>query len=520
LWAACQPIVIGAPEADAGSQSGGSSPGSGGSILPQQGGMAGEDVDEPIAGASPVEPCTEGSLVLQGHVRSERGAPVIGARVELKTEPPRFTLTDHEGHYAFDELCPGSYRVTPVCTAHFEQVKLVRDTVQDFSGKPDGCDSSPVEPRVLLVIYDPTMTGAGEAPKRLSTTLQVEPPDVLAQQSFDELSAATNGHVRVETASVISSLDFPPLQGGSSYGAAEYSSCLSNESACLAAEADFVAISSQLDLCTAAQQGRADQIWLLGGDHFGFPALQQLECQPRAETQEPLRTVDVLGLSYAAGLTGLMAQYRGYADRALVEVFGSATGQSNRYAPYHEALTTRALPGCEALVDDDLGFSRSWFSELPRDRWLDDQGRYNDFWRYLVRPQDRLPREEISVACSSSWLPGWCEYVRDDVHGECNSSEWATLGQTSGWVEFSFEPERIISGLQLYDRACDEQVLSGHIELSDGSADIPFGELEQSGKEFTSINFDPKTLSGLRVVIDSGTGGNPGFGEITLMAKP
>jgi len=36
-------------------------------------------------------------------------------------------------------------------------------------------------------------------------------------------------------------------------------------------------------------------------------------------------------------------------------------------------------------------------------------GRFNDFWRYLVRPADRLPREAEAVACSSSHLPGFGE---------------------------------------------------------------------------------------------------------------
>jgi hypothetical protein len=521
LWAACQPIVIGTPAvSSAGAPSVGASPGSGGSILPELGGAAGEGLEAPNAGATGSESCSDGTLALEGQISSERGAPIIGARVELKTDPPLHAVTDGDGRYGFENLCPGSYRVTPVCTAPSSQVKLTRDTVKDFTGNPGSCDTSPIEPRVLLVIHDPTMTEAGETPKRLSTTLAVDAPDVLAQRLFDELSAATNGHVRPVAVPVVSSLDFPPLQGGGSYSSAEYASCLEDEASCRTAEVDLTALVAQHDLCTAAQEGRVDQIWLMGGDHFGLRALQQLDCAARPETPDSARQLDVLGLSYAAALDGLMAQYQAYADRVLVGVFGDDDSDDNRYAPFKRALASRTLPGCEAWNGSDLGFRRSWFSQLPRERWLDAQGRYNDFWRYLVRPQDRLVQGDISVTCSSSWLPGWCEHVRDDIQGECNSSEWATLGETTGWVEFSFEPPRVVSGLQLYDRACVEQVLSGHIELSDGSDDIPFSALEGTGSEFTSINFDPKLLTGLRVVIDSGTGGNPGFGEITLIPKP
>lgn len=518
LWAACQPIVIGTPaEASAGAPSVGAAPASGGSTDSELGGAAGE---APSAGATGSEPCTDGTLLLEGQVLSEHGAPIIGTRVELKIEPPLHTVTDEQGRYRFENLCPGSYRVIPVCTAPSTQVKLTRDTVKDFTGRPGTCDTSPIEPRVLLVIYDPTMTAAGETPKRLSTTLAVDAPDVLAQRLFDELSAATNGHVRPVAVPVVSSLDFPPLQDGGSYTTAEYASCLEDELHCRPAEVDLTALVAQHDLCTAAQEGRADQIWLMGGDHFGFPALQELDCAARAETPDLARRLDVLGLSYAAALDGLMAQYQAYADRALVGVFGTDDSEDNRYAPFKRALAERTLPGSEPWSGSDLGFIRSWFSQLPRERWLDAQGRYNDFWRYLVRPEDRLARADIAVTCSSSWLPGWCEHVRDGIEGECNSSEWATLGEPTGWVEFSFEPPRVVSGLQLYARKCTEQVSSGHIELSDGSDDIPFLELEMAKGKFTSINFDPKLLTGLRVVIDSSTGGNPGFGEITLVPTP
>jgi hypothetical protein len=69
----------------------------------------------------------------------------------------------------------------------------------------------------------------------------------------------------------------------------------------------------------------------------------------------------------------------------------------------------------------------------------------------------------------------------------------------------------------IYDRACDEQVLSGHVEFSDGSASIPFGALENSGANGTTLTFAAKTLSWVKVVIDQSSGGNPGLGEIELL---
>ena len=59
--------------------------------------------------------------------------------------------------------------------------------------------------------------------------------------------------------------------------------------------------------------------------------------------------------------------------------------------------------------------------------------------------------------------------------------------------------------------------MSGHLEFSDGSPSIAFGQLEDTGQEPTVITFGEKVVSSVRVVIDQSEGGpNPGFGEITL----
>jgi len=126
-----------------------------------------------------------------------------------------------------------------------------------------------------------------------------------------------------------------------------------------------------------------------------------------------------------------------------------------------------------------------------------------------------MPPPATSVSCSSSLRPGWCEHVKDGSFGSCNEHEWATAHETTGFVEFRFTPPQIVSGLELYDRNCDEQVTAGHVEFSDGSADLPFGALEDRGRDALSVPFAPKLLSGFRVVIDDAINGvNPGFGDI------
>jgi hypothetical protein len=121
------------------------------------------------------------------------------------------------------------------------------------------------------------------------------------------------------------------------------------------------------------------------------------------------------------------------------------------------------------------------------------------------------------VTCSSSYASGWCDTVADGAHGTCNTGEWATSTRSTGWVELSWASPTTVNSVGIYDRACDEKVLAGQLEFSDGSANIAFGALEDTGATPTTITFSAKQLLWLRVVIDaSEDGDNPGFGEISI----
>jgi hypothetical protein len=188
--------------------------------------------------------------------------------------------------------------------------------------------------------------------------------------------------------------------------------------------------------------------------------------------------------------------------------------------PRAAAPLDAAVPlGCTAWGCTEAGFRGYWFAHVPQAPWSDSQGKLNDLWRYLLSDSERQPPLPISVTCSSSYQPGWCAHAIDKRQGKCNFDEWATSEKATGYVELRFEPKQLVSGVQLYDRACEEQVLRGHLEFSDGSAPIPFGALATDGTTPTSKTFEPKVLSGLRVVIDESSGANPGFGEITVASS-
>jgi hypothetical protein len=444
------------------------------------------------------------------------------------------------------------------------------------AGEPDTIQEPPriLNQRVQIVIYDPTVLGSDAQLTRLSTVLGVESPDVLALRLIDELEARTGGHLQHEVLPFKTSMVFPPTLEGARFTPDSYQACLANSAECHAAAADYDAIELEQELCSSVQTRNTDQVWLLGAEHFGFAGSKQLSCPVVEDDRPTLRTLDVVNLDYHGGYTSILSSYQIFALGALQQVFGvppansTAEAADNTYGLFVQSRgrarnapasgcgditfapnslepnrfdETLSMPSyCEtfshyprvaapldAALDLDCtawgcteqGFRHYWFAHLPRAPWSDSQGRLNDFWRYLLRPSERQSPPPISVTCSSSYAPGWCAHVMDEKQGNCNFNEWATSEQATGYVEFRFEPKQLVSGVQLYDRACNEQVLSGHLEFSDGSAPIRFGALETRGKRPTSKTFEPKLLSGLRVVIDDSSGPNPGFGEIAVASN-
>ena len=359
-----------------------------------------------------------------------------------------------------------------------------------------------IQARVLFVIYDPLMTGVTDPAKPLSSTLGVSLPNVLGKQLATTLETLTQGHVHHQLIEpVMSSASFPPTLDAFRYDAASYNACLLDAKACHAATVDYDAVQVEQDLCALADSQNADQIWLFGAKRFGFAMGQQLKCKAVTDGQTIDRTIDFINLDYSEGLPSLLTSYQAQAEYALQEALGSPPANATDEASH-------------------------WLANVPRARWSNRQNRLNDYWRYILHPLERDAPADVSVSCSSSYLPGWCAQAMDGDHGVCNLHEWATYMEPTGFVEYRFAPPRLVSNVDLYDRACDEQVLAGHIEFSDGSPDITFSELETTGTQALSVPFEPKLLTGLRVVIDESsqptiadTKANPGFGDVTVSSR-
>jgi Carboxypeptidase regulatory-like domain len=524
------------------------------------------------------EQALSGSLEIKGRITSPTGAPLSGVKVTLSGAASKSFTTGTNGAYSFPALAAGSYTVTPTktglsfCTASAPLPKLRGNAVEDFSGSSGGCQS-PVHGRnATVVIYDPLITKADGTKVPLSTYKNWEDPAQLVDRFKRSIQSMTNGRVKYNVVKTKTINDFPVKADGFKYTQATYLACLADSSQCHAADgADVLATLSSEGVCSDVNAGATDELWLFGGPYFGYyesqltgpksfwynsPALPGSTCN---------KLLPIMGFNYERSLPEMVHDMLHRTESTMSRVYGSwaenriatnwdkfalvkaqspsfnysgcgnAHWTPNSVAEYDYSNPASVSTLCDDFFDyptlpaagtslktitcsawgcDELAYYRYFFQHLPKASGINADTKFNDWWRYVVKPNDVFLTDPGDATCSSEYEGGWCAKLLDGVHGSCNVGEWATATLPTGWAKVTFPSFKSVTSVTVFDRACSEQVLAGHLEFSDGSANIGFGALENTGATGTKLTFAAKTLSWVKVVIDQSSGGNPGLGEI------
>jgi len=521
------------------------------------------------------EEALTGPLQIHGRITSPTGVPLSGVKVTLTGAASKSVTTGTSGAYAFTSLAAGGYTVTPTktglafCTPSAALPKLRVDAVEDFSGSAGGCQSPVHTRKATVVIYDPMITQADGSQVKLSTYKNWEDPSQLVDRFKRSIQSMTNGRVKYSVVKTQIINAFPVKADGFQYTQASYLACLADTTQCHAADtADVLSTLSTQGVCTDVNAGTTDELWLFGGPYFGYYESQLTGPGGFWYNSPPLdgsscnKLLPIMGFSYERSLAEMVHDMMHRTESTMSRVYGSwsenrmannfdrfaliaaqspSFGYSGcgtaHYAPnsnsdYEYSNTSPVSSFCDDFFNypnlktpstvlktitcsawgcDELAYYRYFFQHLPKFSGNGPDAKFNDWWRYLVKPNDIALTDPAT--CSSEYAPGWCGNVLDGTHGQCNVGEWATASLPTGWVKITF-PTKSVTSVTVFDRACDEQVLAGHLEFSDGSANIAFGALENSGTTGTKLSFGAKTLSWVKVVIDQSSGGNPGLGEV------
>lgn len=501
---------------------------------------------------------------VEGSVRSARGIPVANVELTLTSASSPDTAratSDADGNYRIGPVCTGSYSLVPAldgmefCAASADVELQSGNAHEDFTASESGCEPAAVVRSVQAYIFDPGIVSSDGGVARLSAVLGGQPPELELSHLARYLEMATNGHVHFEVNSVRVA-EFPLSVDGTRFTQDTYFECEAG-AACGGVPADDLTITQALNACEAIDTGDADEVWLVGAPNFGF--YPRFELVPTCR-----RSADIVPMTYGLGLERLLGDFQWRSQNGLQTTFGTISPDvpvtpldvfthdaydgrdgataagcgSSVFAPnatdfnvFDDPRTVSAY--CDAFFDypptpdplvatetlscadwgcTELGFRRYWFAHLPRAAGRDAEGRLADFWRYITDPDDR--NSTTGIICSSSLGSGWCDALVDGDFGTCNEGEWASTNRGPLWVDVYLGKE--VSSVTLYDRACTEQVLSGHLEFSDGSDAVYFGALPDDGLTPLRIEFPTRVVRSLRIVIDQASGAYPGLGELLI----
>ncbi len=520
-----------------------------------------------------------GTLVISGRVTSPTGTPLSGVKLTLSGSAAKSYTTGTNGAYGFTGLAAGAYTITPsktgllFCAPSADLPKLRVNAVEDFSGSAGGCQAPTYSPKATVVIYDPWITKTDGSKVALSAYMNWEDPAQLVNRYRRAIKSITNGRVQYGLVKTDIVRDFHKKADGFKYTQASYLACMADPNACHFPDAaDILGTLSSHNVCSDANGGLTDELWMFGGPYFGYYESQLTGPNAFEYNSPPLsgsacnKLLPIMGFNYERSLAEMIHDNMHRTEATMSRVYGSwaenrtannfdrfalvayqspafnysgcgsahftPTSTSDydysnpnpvmsncddffNYPNLKAPATVLKTTSCQAWGCNEVAYYRYFFQHLPKVPGTGPDGKFNDWWRYLIKPND-IFLTEWNATCSSELEAGWCRKVLDNAHGSCNENEWSTASLPTGWAKVTFPANKSVTSVTIFDRACGEQVLAGHLEFSDGSAHIAFGALEDSGTTGTKLAFTAKTLKWVKVVIDQSTGANPGLSEIVV----
>ncbi|MGC4091205.1 MAG: carboxypeptidase-like regulatory domain-containing protein [Polyangiaceae bacterium] len=519
------------------------------------------------------------TYTLSGSVMTADGLGISGVTVKITGKASKQVTTDANGTYSFTGLASGSYTVSTTktnCsfTPTSKTLTLSANTVVGFVGSGTGCVvSATFNKKVYALIYNPNVTVNGVT-KTLTQHLGWDDPDTLFANYISWMKTTSNNRLNYTIATRKLVSDWPVKTDGFKYDQNTYLNVCDYEHGTNCHDPDSADIPKMLtdnQICEALNAGTIDELWLMGGPYFGTPESSLAGPKgydyngPWFDATTCNKLMPIMGFSYKEGLPNMIHDFGHRTEATMSRVMGgwhedSIANMWNRfglvkaqspsfnyagcgsvhqppnsagaeyiydiatpvnsfcddflgYPTVHTPSTVLKSTTCSAWGCTDIGYYRWWLQHLPKVAGFGPDDKLADWWRYAVDPNTVFLTDRN--VCSSEYSGGWCQGVSDGTHGTCNNGEWATAGVSTGNVQVNFKSARTVSSVTIYDRACPERVLSGRLQLSDGTT-FSFGALEDTGTTGTTLTFSSRSLTWVKVFIDSSDGGNPGIGEITV----
>lgn len=294
----------------------------------------------------------------------------------------------------------------------------------------------PVSPRVLLIIFNPTIPGEDGRPLR--QVLRWNDPDQLTAQTIADLREVSNGYVNYEIVERLEVDDFPVKEDGFRYTGDDFLNRWRTRSGFHHPDlVDYHRLIETHQLIERINAGEIDEVWLHAFPHAGFhesvmagPGAFWCNAPPLRGTSHANRRFIIMGYNYERGVGEMLEALGHRAESIIRRVYRHKRGQANlweRFIRYDLKLPGQAEVGTvhfapNSLRDYDWGnptfvpsrcdqwrnypkldgeprqvncqdwgngdirlHHRWWFDHLPRAEGLSD-GVSNNWWEYIIDP--------------------------------------------------------------------------------------------------------------------------------------
>ena len=360
-----------------------------------------------------------------------------------------------------------------------------------------------IQSKILLVIFNPIIESKGS--RKLTSVFGWNNPDTLTQQYIEDINDASGGGVSYSIGQKIEVDDFPSFQNGFDYTDQSYLDCINDHSKCYTSSfVDYNRIFSDLGICSILNNSKMSEVWFFSGPFIGFyewnargPSLNlYTENIPNCG-----KTVYVMGFNYERTVTEMLhdfghrtetimaysvfetwrnsntlwdkfdGQYWRYNykigdPQPAVATTGTHCGDVhfpanvNSHYDYTNTLSVSSdcddwynfpnLTGatktanCSTWGCDHRGFLKWWLTHLPKAEGQTD-GKYNNWWRYLVDWDNSLPKTTAAIINNPPQMS--C-----DSQGRVNAKfSWTPASSTNKtlsmqWLDLSLANNNFASG--------------------------------------------------------------------------
>ncbi|MEI7653240.1 MAG: hypothetical protein WCJ70_03100 [bacterium] len=304
--------------------------------------------------------------------------------------------------------------------------------------------------KVYLLVFNPVIKDG----KKLTTYQQWAEPEVITSQIINWFNETSNGRLQYEIVTRKEVDGIPVKENGQRYTLESYLSCLSNRANCISPDiADYQKILDEHQICEEFNAGRMDELWMWGAPWFGFYESRLAGRNAFSFNSPPLLTsgciklLPIMGFSYERSFSEAVHNFGHRMEDTMREVFGSWQQNNINHAWNKFGLVKKQSPnfsfsGCGSIhyppnaandyeysntttvdsICDDFGnypnlgdpnstkksisctawgctsdgYYRWWMRHLPQKAGQDASGRLNDWWLYLIDPNQVLHPDPIS----------------------------------------------------------------------------------------------------------------------------